>query len=329
MDTEHQNENTPAHAYTMPQLSDEFVYQVIFCMEDQSRNYLLDLSDGTLIEEDEAPEAEDAEERFIQIPEWVPADGFRVMEKFVASLRNPIYRQQLHEALTQGRGVFRQFKNVIKQEPAMERLWYYFKEREIKKVIYRWYEQMSEVLHLRTIGEPEENLEDLILSDFLITYDKNRWQDHIEQIGKTQLRAEFAPFGYPVSDLLASEYEQIWDSYDESWLMIFVESPAGELAGFVGAQPVYVDTSVLIYSVRHFYVEPQFRGLGIAKLLTDTLCTRADEMGSERVLMNLNGKTSVLSHMLTKRGFTLIGQRYALDMSSWESENAPHEGSDA
>jgi GNAT superfamily N-acetyltransferase len=302
----------------MPQLSDEFIYQLIFCMEDQANTYLLDLSDGNLVPEEDIEEVDDDEDRFMDIPHWGPADGFQVMDKFVASLRNPIYRQRLHDALTLGRGVFRQFKNILKQEPAVERLWYYYKEREIKRVIYKWYEQSTEVLHLKSIGEPEENLEDLILSDFVITYDQDKWREHVNQLGENRLRTEFSSLGYPVSEIVAREYERIWDDYDESHLMVFIESPAGEFAGFIGARPVTADDSVLIYDVRHIYVEPQYRGLGIFKLLSDTLCEKAYEMGAERVLMQLSGKASVLSHTLSDRGFTLIGQRYALDLESFK-----------
>ncbi|MDA3833701.1 MAG: GNAT family N-acetyltransferase [Spirochaetales bacterium] len=309
-------------AYVMPQLSDEFIYQVLFCMEDQAKSYMLDLADRTLIEAEDIPDVCDAEERFLELPDWGPADGFRVMEKFVASLRNPIYRQQLHDALNLGRGVFRQFKNVLKQEPAVERLWYYFKEREIKRIIYKWYEQMSEVLHLKDIGEPEESLEDLILSDFVITYDQNRWRDHIRELGRTKLKAEFSVLGYPVSEILFGEYERAWDAYDDSWLMVFMESPSGDFAGFVGAEPKFADDSVLVYNVKHLYVEPQFRGLGIFKLLADTLCRKAEEEVAERILMELSGKAAVLSHTLTNRGFTLIGQRFALNLAEWEPKDA-------
>jgi GNAT superfamily N-acetyltransferase len=307
---------TSDNRYRMPQLSDEFVYQVIFCMEDQANTYVLDLETGDLLTIKEAGDVE--QQRYVGLPEWRPADGFRVMEKFVASLRNPIYRQRLHDALTLGKGVFRQFKNVLKEQPAVERLWYYFKEREIKKVIYTWYKQSSEVLYLNAMGEPEENLEELILTDFVITYDVAKWKDYILQLGRTKLRSEFLSLGYPVSEIIADEYERIWDDFDESYLTVNVESPAGEFAGFLSACPRTADDSVLVYDIRHIYVEAQYRGLGMFKLMTDTLCEQASQQGAEYVLMQLFGTASILSHTLFNRGFTLIGQRFALDLESFE-----------
>jgi GNAT superfamily N-acetyltransferase len=301
--------------YRMPQLSDEFVYQVIFCMEDQANRYVLDLETGDLLTVDEAGDIE--QQRYMSLPEWRPADGFRVMEKFVATLRNPVYRQRLHDALTLGKGVFRQFKNVLKEQPAVERLWYYFKEREIKKAIYTWYKQGSEVLYLNAIGEPEENLEELILTDFVLTNDTAKWKDYILKLGSTKLRSEFLSLGYPLSEIIADEYERIWDDFDESYLSVIMESPAGEFAGFLSACPRTADDSVLVYDIRHIYVEPQYRGLGMFKLMTDTLCEQASGQGAERVLIQLLGTASILSHTLFNRGFTLIGQRFALDLESF------------
>lgn len=304
--------------YTMPQLSDEFMYQLIFCMEDQANSYVLDLADGTLIQKEDLTEADRKDdERFLDLPQWRPADGFRVMEKFVASLRNPIYRQQLHDALARGKRVFREFKNVLKQEPAIERLWFYFKEKEIKKVVYAWYEQLTEVLYLKALGEPEENMTELILSDFIVSYDQSRWTKQIHEVGKTRLKVEFSSLGYPLSKLLAQEYEDSWDEFGSDWLMVFIESPSGDFAGFIGAQPILVDGTALVYSVKHLYVEPRFRGLGIFKLLADTLCDRAEEAGAERIVMEVSGKASVLASTLVHRGFSLIGERFALDLAKW------------
>ncbi len=313
-----ETEATKDPMYQMPPLSDEFVYQIVFCMEDQSQLYLLDLQSGLPVQKNllRGSDVHDRE-RFIDIPLWRPSDGFRVMEKFVASLRNPIYRQKLHDALARGKGVFREFKNVLKEEPAVERLWFYFKEREIKQQIYSWYEQQTEVLYLKSLGEPEENVTDLILSDFIISYDMKKWEDHIKEIGTNRLRIEFSSLGYPVSDLLAGEYEESWEQFDQQWLMVFVESPSEEFAGFIGAKPMSIDEHSLIYMVRHLYVEPRFRGLGIFKLLADTLCKRAEQEGADRIIMELSGKAAVLSPALERRGFELIAKRFALDLSSW------------
>lgn len=307
-------EESTERLYQMPALTDEFIYQVIFCMEDQSGSYLLDLETGLPVT---AKAGMEKEPRYTDLPTWHPADGFRVMEKFVSTLRNPIYREQLKDALARGKGVFRQFKNVLKQEPAVERLWFYFKEKEIKQVIYSWYEQQSEILYLENLGDPEENVSDLILSDFIITYDLQRWEEHIKQIGRSRIAPEFSSFGYPIKELLVWEYESSWEDFESEDLMVFIESPSGEFAGFIAARPVTTIPGSLIYSVRHLYVEPAFRGLGIFKLLADTICRKAEQMGADRLLVELSGKASVLSGSLERRGFVPISERFALDLAIW------------
>ncbi len=317
-------QETQSDNYTIPPLTDELVYQIIFCMEDQSSNYILDLRTGVPIATDLIP-AEDKgnDERFLEHPSWRPSDGFRTMEKFVSSLRNPIYRDKLRSALARGKGVFREFKNVLKQEPAVERLWFYYKEREIKQKIYTWYEQQTEILYLKSLGEPEENIADLILSDFIITYDYDKWKDHIRKIGEERLETEFSGVGYPIEQLLFQECESYWNTFDDSWLMVCIESPTGEFAGFIGAAPIGIDDSSHIYTVKNLYVEPTFRGLGMFKLLIDTLCKKAAEVQTHRIIIELSGRARSLAPSLDRRGFALISERYSLDIAAWKDNQKP------
>ncbi len=307
--------------YSPPPMSDELMYQIIFSMEDQATTYLFDLREGVPVQGELIRcGREEREARYRDLPSWKPADGFRIMEKFISSLKNPLFRERLKDALAKGKGVFRNFKNTIKEEPAVERLWYYFKEREIKRIIYIWYEQLTEVSYLEAIGEPEQDVADLILSDFSITTDSERWSDYIKDIGRNRLESEYAGVDYPLNELLVEEYQRSWGTFDDSWLMVFVETPGEEFAGFIGAEPVEMDGDRLIYSVRHLYVEPRFRGLGIFKMLIDALCGRAAETGADRLIVELSGKSSVTIPALEHRGFTPFSERFALDLAKWRRE---------
>lgn len=321
-DQKKQIADNEAENYSLPPLSDELVYQIIFCMEDQANEYLFDLKRGEIEQRDQidAEALKGEKDRFAELPPWQPADGFRIMEKFVATLRNPIFRERLRESLSQGRGVFRKFKNVLKEEPAIERLWFYFKEKEIKRDIYGWYERLSDAVRLERLGEPDEDTSELILSDFVVSEDFHAYVDHIREIGEHQLKREFSSVTPPLNELLLQEYQSTWDQFTEDWLMIFVESPSGEFAGFIGAEPIYPLEDSLVYFVKHLYVEPKFRGLGVFKLLTDILCQRAYENGAEQVVVQVSGQAALLSHPLERRGFHIIAERYALDLSRWKRE---------
>ena len=304
--------------YRLPELSDEFVYQLIFCMEDQGTEYRMDLHSGEIVpEQDIGEELKQDPDRFSELPSWEPSDGFRIMEKFVSTLRNPVFSQQLRESLSMGRGVFRQFKNVLKQEPAVERLWFYFKEREMKHEIYRWYDTLSDSIRLQRLGEePEEDTSELILSDFILSYDPKRFEQELLEIGEDLLDAEFSQLEHPLAELFAGEYRDVWEELDDSWVMVFLVSPSGELAGCIGAQPAEGRT----YEVKLLYVYPRFRGLGVFSLLTDALCERAYGLGALQLLMRISGKAALLAQPLENRGFTVVETRYALNLSRWSRE---------
>ena len=48
------------------------------------------------------------------LPEWDSAAGFKLREDFVSNLNSPLAHEALQEVLHSGRGVFRNFRNVIK-----------------------------------------------------------------------------------------------------------------------------------------------------------------------------------------------------------------------
>ncbi len=303
-------------SYKLPELSDEFIYQLIFCMEDQASDYLIDLEDGSIVPESQASR-DDAPERFTPIPDWEPSDGFRIMEKFVSTLRNPVFSQRLRESLALGRGVFRQFKNVLKEEPAVERLWFYFKEKEMKQGIYSWYDSVSESLRLEQMGdEPEEDTSELILSDFIISRDPSKFSSELKDIGNNLMAAEFRKLESPLSGLFIQEYRDLWEEFDDSWLMVFLESPSGDLAGCIGAEP----SSDQVYEVKLLYVYPRYRGLGVFSLLTESLCEEAYAAGALQLLMRISGKAALLAQPLENRGFSIVEKRYALNLSRWSRD---------
>ena len=151
-------------------LTRELIDQIMFGMENQDTDFLLDLYDQKVVRIDELPdEGQDDEARYIPLPEWRSVDGYNLMEKFVASLHNPIYREILRSILASGKGVFRQFKDALKERQEIERLWYRFKEREMRAHVVEWYNVLRESWGLARIGDPEdEGTEVLVLSDFAL-----------------------------------------------------------------------------------------------------------------------------------------------------------------
>ncbi|MCK4542485.1 MAG: GNAT family N-acetyltransferase, partial [Spirochaetales bacterium] len=144
-------------------MTPEIMDQIIFGMENQEKTFILDTDTDHVVP---AEETEKESFRYIPIPEWKSSDGFQLMEMFTASMRNPILRERFREALSSGRGVFRSFKNILKERPEIERLWFSFKEKEMRKRVREWYNQLAEVWGLEKLGPEPEDTEELVMSDF-------------------------------------------------------------------------------------------------------------------------------------------------------------------
>ena len=155
------------------ELDEILIDDILFHMENQMGSFLLDCRECYVVNTDN-PEFEAAEdidytdtERFIALPEWGPQDGFRLMEKFTATLKNPVARFELSEALNQKKGVFRAFKRTIEQYPEVESIWFSYKEHKMKNVVINWYNSLREEWGLEPLGIEHEDTSMLILEDFV------------------------------------------------------------------------------------------------------------------------------------------------------------------
>ena len=82
------------------ELTSALIDEILFFMEDQEGSFVLDTREGMVINTDpelrefvDDEDDEDEEEgRFISLPEWDSSDGFRLMERFAATLRNALVR---------------------------------------------------------------------------------------------------------------------------------------------------------------------------------------------------------------------------------------------
>jgi len=149
--------------------------QILFYMENQDSDFFLDTQERKIIdilnneaEYDLEEEMENNKERFITLPRWLPNDGYRLMEKFSATLKNPVARHELAQALNRNKGVFRAFRNVLEQYPEIEKMWFSYKDTEMKKEIYLWYNALREEWGLTPVGSEPEDTSSLVLEDFFI-----------------------------------------------------------------------------------------------------------------------------------------------------------------
>jgi hypothetical protein len=150
-------------------LTEEIAAQVVYAMEDQQHRFVIHRETGEVLRAD-SEEIRGRADEVVSLPKWRPLDGFQLMERFVSRLHNPVFRERLREALSSGKGVFRKFKDILKEEREIERLWFSFKEREMRLVVWNWYNEQRELAGLERLElEPEEDeYEELLETDFAV-----------------------------------------------------------------------------------------------------------------------------------------------------------------
>ncbi len=153
---------------TPDRLGPEFIHQVIYCMENQEKKFVLNLDTLEFLELEEGVTLGHS---CTTLPPWKSSDGFRMMEEFTLSLDNSFYQNKLRDVIQAGSGVFRNFKNVLKESGWLEKQWRIFKGRYMRRIVMEWVQDIETLQQMLSL-ENEEPLEDdleVLLEDFSIT----------------------------------------------------------------------------------------------------------------------------------------------------------------
>jgi GNAT superfamily N-acetyltransferase len=291
------------------ELTEALIDDILFSMEDQQEEYYVDTQDGVVTGEpelfDSPGKGGEAQNRYIPLPEWDSSEGFRLMERFAAGFRNPPIRDKLTAALDRGKGVFRAFKDVLNTHPEAEQLWFSFKEREMRRVVFNWYNALREDWGLSRIGcEPEET-EDLVLEDFRFR----------EPEGKDTAAAEalHALCVGEIREALFSRRDSPPELPEEApgRVVLVAETGSGDFAG-------YIATAALNGTLRitALEVKPEYRGLGVGEtLLVRFLKTLAGQKASD-VIIDLPTGVEGFSRVLVRESFKPCMTRYWLDVKN-------------
>ena len=299
------------------ELTPELVDQIIFGMENQERQFLIDLEQSEVVQSDNQPLG--SEDRFIELPEWNSASGFQLMERFVASLQNPVFRETLREALAGGKGVFRRFKNTLKDEPRIERLWFSFKEKEMRRHVIDWYSTLVESLGLKPIEFDmySDETSELVLSDFQFRVAGEEDLPILKELDREG-------FLEAISELPEEISNRVYENQRAGFVMeaggvTIVETPNGDLAGFIWVVE-YSDDPFFSFILQLFVLQ-EYRGLGLAKILVERYCSNAFKRGVEWILLEIGGAAPGFQDILTEMGFTQMNVGLKLDAHRWGLEN--------
>ena len=313
-------------------LTEQLVSQIIFAMEDQRYRFVVDCGTGEVFRADEledappAParaEGEGAEPaaldgvaagkpRYLPIPAWGPTEGFHLMERFVLKLRNPIFAGMLREALSSGQGVFRKFKDILRKNREIERLWFAFKDREMRRAVEQWYEAERELAGLERLTVGGEPPLDLVASDFSILRGEARHVEPALKLDRKVLGESLPETGIESPPRGAGE--ELPPLIDPRSLFLAAELTGGEFAGFVWA----VEEESAVLRVVQLAVRKHFRGIGLGRQLLRRLILEARESGYVRLLAPLVGPGLTLVPLFEELGFSALAVELGFDLDSPE-----------
>jgi GNAT superfamily N-acetyltransferase len=287
------------------ELTEALIDDILFSMEDQENDFYFDTFKGLVTGgedfEDEDPGL-NTEGRYISLPEWDSSSGFRLMERFAASCKNPLIRVELSSALNRGKGVFRAFKDVLTRRPEVEKLWFAYKEREMKHEILRWYNALREEWGLEKIGLEPEEIGDLILEDFrfreLVEEDTSRIKE-LHDLCHEENRNWMHENG------ISAEEEPAGEEAEQTALA--AESGNGDFSGYVSAV-----RNGNALRIRALEVKPEYRGMGIGEALLLRLLEKMENDKVSQVLFDLPAGIEGFSRVLVREGFKPYMTKYSL-----------------
>ncbi|MDR1637254.1 MAG: GNAT family N-acetyltransferase [Treponema sp.] len=295
-------------------LTEALIDDILFSMEDQNGEFLLDTQGGKIVLTGEiSDDPDEREDRYIDLPEWDSASGYQLMEHFTAALRNPVAREELNAALNRGKGVFRAFKDILSQYPEVEKRWFAYKEREMKRTIIRWYNGLREEWGLEKIGTEPEETEDLVLEDFRFREAGPSDARAAESLHRI-CREEYLKYTREENPAAGVFLEDLPWPFPGS-LALAAETGGGDFAGYVAAAGI--DPVLRVFALE---VKPEYRGLGVGETLMSRFLEKAREGPYSRVTMELPPTAEGFSRGLLRETFKPYAVRYCMELDKSRGE---------
>jgi len=286
-------------------LTDQLVEQIIAAMDNQEVCFVVDAQTESLVEVTDSVKADDI--NYYALPEWKPADGFTLREAFVNVLHVPLVHEELQNVLHSGRGVFKNFRNVLREYPDVDKRWHIFKYKFMTNRINEWYNSLRQVWGLEKLDYFSEADEDLVHDDF--SFDAYNSADNQKEIL------------FNTSAFLTDESSELPDEIKnalyELWLTQFKKcdatgqigfmchSQADEFAGCITAS-VMTESQDKTMILTSLFVPETFRGLGIATELLAMLLSELKSAGKNWILLPNIIIPEFLEPLLIRTGFQKI-----------------------
>lgn len=301
-------------------LSDSLIDDIIFAMEDQNKEFLIDAENCCVVDaEFDFEKIEADEESFYSLPAWTSADGYDLLESFTNDLRSPSVRSELRAVLTGGRGVFRNFKDTLAKYPEMLKLWREYKQKFMIQKVLAWYGDLQESWGLERLSIDENDFsqtdelveDDFVFEEFVPEKHGKIILDQCETIAKECREKYDSELGSMIGDFYSG---LSGNTVAENKFGYICRSQSDEPAGsilFTGFAK-NIKTSVCFTD---FYVPQNYRGLGLGKVLLEKSLALLKDRGVKRILV-LNSIPEPMESLLTGFNFEKLGTGYILNLHS-------------
>ncbi len=294
-------------------LTDILIDKIQSALENQEESFLVDAKNQTLIS---AEEVKADDENFYELPEWNSTDGFNLRQNFVNRLNSPFAKDELQQVLHSGRGVFKNFRNVLKQYPEVEKRWHVYKNREMNIFINEWYNSLREIWGLEKLDYFPESDENLIHDDFSF----HNFTEEDSQIISKNIHASLIGEENNLPKELQISVFELWHNQfmnaDAAMQTGFIcRTLSEDFAGCITFSPVS-DNQEKVFVLTSLFVPESYRGLGIGTELLSMCLSKLKADGREWLLLPNIIIPEILLPLLSRMGFEKLGTGYSLKISA-------------
>lgn len=280
--------------------------EIIHAMENQNETMFLDSKQKKLVSGLEDCENE---QDIFTLPQWNSTDGYNLLESFVETFKGSKAVFELKEVLNEGRGVFKNFKLVLKKYPEIERRFNCYKNKILKNRLYEWYNELREGWGLENLNPDFDEYDDLVLEDFIFkNYDEKSDSKIVALFLKNFTEELKSRFGDEIGFSLANKLnlggaEKIQENLISQKIEGFVcRSLSDEFAGCILYSSNYSKTQKSVF-ITHIFVNQNYRGLGIATELIKKVMAHLKKCGIQFLMISNSIVPEMLKSTLVENGF--------------------------
>ena len=292
-------------------LTESLLDEIITALENQEQQFLVDAAQNKLVQK--TGDFKEDDELFYALPEWDSAAGFKLREDFVTKLNSPLAHEALQEVLHSGRGVFKNFRNEIKNYPEVEKRWHIYKNNKMMCYINDWYNNLREVWGLEKLDYVPDSDDNLIHDDFSFTaYSQENKKEVL-----LHMNAAFRERNENLSPELSQALYNIWLEQFElaeskGELGFICRSFSNDFAGCITVSQ-FLQKQEKVMVLTSLFVPEAFRGLGIGTELINMCLSELKKLGKTWLIMPNMTVPDFLEPLLLRTGFSKIDFGYAVN----------------